>query len=183
MTLSLLQDHQFYAKLSKCLFGQPQVNFLGHVMSANGFQVDKEKISTVQAWPTPSTVNELRGFLDLTGYYRRFVKNYGRIARPLTNLTKKNAFKWSSTADMAFSRLKEALITVPVLQLPNFSEPFTVECDTSSDGVGAILLQAGHPIAYFSKGLSYSNHLKSAYDKELLAVVLALNKVEILFVG
>ncbi|KAJ7949788.1 Ty3/gypsy retrotransposon protein [Quillaja saponaria] len=174
--LSLLQGHQFYAKSSKCLFAKSQINFLGHVISENGVQVEKEKVATVQAWPIPTNVKKLRGFLGLTGYYRRFVKNYGLIARPLTNLTKKNAFQWTSAANEAFSRLKEALTTVPVLRLPDFSQEFTVESDASSEGVGAILSQSGHPVAYFSKGLSFSNRLKSAYERELLAVVLALQK-------
>ncbi|KAJ7957493.1 Ty3/gypsy retrotransposon protein [Quillaja saponaria] len=174
--LSLLQGHQFYAKSSKCLFAKSQINFLGHVISENGVQVEKEKVATVQAWPIPTNVKKLRGFLGLTYYYRRFVKNYGLIAHPLTNLTKKNAFQWTPAANEAFSRLKEALTTVPVLRLPDFSQEFTVESDASSEGVGAILSQSGHPVAYFSKGLSFSNRLKSAYERKLLAVVLALQK-------
>ena len=127
-------------------------------------------------WPLPRDAKEVRGFLGLTGSYRRFVKGYGLIAKPLTDLTKKNGFLWNEEAQSAFEKLKLALTTVPVLQLPNFLEPFTVECDTSSAGVGAILLQSEHPIAFFSKGFSFSNRLKSTYDRELLALVLALQK-------
>ena len=175
-TLELLRAHSYHANAKKCSFGQSQVDFLGHVVSQAGVGVDPEKIQAVIAWPVPSDVKELRAFLGLTGYYRRFVQNYGRIAKPLTDLTKKNGFQWSSQAETAFQTLKTALTTVPVLQLPNFRQPFTVECDASADGVGAILLQSGHPIAFFSKGLSFSNRLKSAYDRELLALVLALQK-------
>ncbi|KAH0746266.1 hypothetical protein KY285_007923 [Solanum tuberosum] len=114
-------------------------------------------------WPIPINVKELRGFLGLTSYYRRFVKGYGMMARPLTELTKKNAFQWSNSAENAFQLLKQALTTV-------------MECDASSEGIGAILLQDDHPIAYFSKGLSFSSRLKSTYDRKLLALVLALQK-------
>ena len=176
LTLQLLHNHQFYAKASKCMFGQSQISFLGHVVSVQGVGMEQDKVQSVLSWPIPSNVKELRGFLGLTGYYRRFVKNYGVIARPLTELTKKNGFHWSQAAEDAFIQLKHALTTAPVLQLPDFTKPFTVECDASSNGVGAILLQEGHPIAYFSKGLSFSNRLKSAYDRELLALVLALQK-------
>ncbi|KAF7834711.1 retrotransposon gag domain, Retroviral aspartyl protease [Senna tora] len=108
-----------------------------------GVDVDRSKIQSVLQWPTPVNVKELRGFLGLTGYYRRFVQNYGQIARPLTDLTKKNAFHWSPAAELAFNTLKQALTTVPVLQMPNFSTTFTI---------------------------------KSTYDRELLALVLALQK-------
>ncbi|KAD5802354.1 hypothetical protein E3N88_13714 [Mikania micrantha] len=174
--LELLQQHQFFAKLTKCCFGQAQVLFLGHVVSSAGVQVDQDKISAIQSWPIPVNVKEVRGFLGLTGYYRRFVRNYGIIAKPLTNLTKKEGFLWNDAALRAFNTLKEALMTAPILCLPNFSKPFTIECDASSEGVGAILTQDNHPVAYFSKGFSPSNRLKSAYDRELLALVLAVQK-------
>lgn len=116
-------------------------------------------------------------FLGLTGYYQRFVRNYGKIARALIGLTKKNGFFFlSSSTTLAFQRLKTALSSVPVLGLPDFLQPLTVEYDASSEGVGAILLQFDHPIAYFGKGFSISYRYKSAYDRELLAWVLAFQK-------
>ncbi|GJY23087.1 ty3-gypsy retrotransposon protein [Tanacetum coccineum] len=134
----------------------------GHVVSKDGVAVDPEKVQAVLNWPLPRDSKEVRGFLGLTGYYRRFVKGYGLITKPLTELTK-NDFLWDEEAQSAFEKLKLALTTVPVLQLPNYHEPFTVECDASSTGVGAILLQSEHLI-------------KSTYDRELLALVLALQK-------
>lgn len=175
-TLSLLSSHSYFANPKKCLFDQPQIGFLGHIISSAGVGVDPEKVAAVLDWPLPKSVKELRGFLGFTGYYRRFVRNYGMLARPLTDLTKKDAFHWNDNATVAFHQLKEALISVPVLCLPDFTQSFTVECDASTTGIGAILLQKDHPIAYFSKGLSFSNRIKSAYDRELLALVLALQK-------
>ncbi|KAJ0440472.1 putative nucleotidyltransferase, Ribonuclease H [Helianthus annuus] len=174
--LKLLHDNRFFAKLSKCCFGQEQVVFLGHLINAKGVSMEEEKIAAIKTWPVPSTVKEVRGFLGLTGYYRRFVRNYGLIARPLTALTKKDGFIWSEAALKAFNDLKQALLSTPVLRLPDFSKPFVIECDASSDGVGAILSQEDHPVAYFSKGFSPSNRLKSAYDRELLALVMAVQK-------
>ncbi|KAD2804423.1 hypothetical protein E3N88_37800 [Mikania micrantha] len=160
-------EHSFFVKLSKCCFGHIIVNFLGHVVSSEGVQVEGEKIAAVQSWPIPGNVKQVRGFLGITEYYRWFVRNYGLIARPLTNLTKKDGFLWSKEAFCAFQALKLAL-TTPVLRLPDFAKEFIVECDASSDGMGAILSQDEHPIACFSKGFSPSNKSKSNYDRELL---------------
>ncbi|KAD4180130.1 hypothetical protein E3N88_28721 [Mikania micrantha] len=136
-------------------------------------EVEGDKIIDVQEWPIPVNVKQVRGFLGLTGYYRRFVRNCGIIARPLTSLTKKDGFLWSTDALCAFQALKSALTTAPVLRLPDFSQQFVVEYDASSIGVGAILSQQEHPIAYFSKGFSSTTEFKSTYDRELLALVLA----------
>lgn len=121
ITLQLLRDNQFFAKASKCLFGQTQISFLGHVVSAKGVAVDLEKIQSILDWPIPTNVKELRGFLGLTGYYRSFVQNYGVLARPLTDLTRKNGFHWSPVAEATFQKLKQVLTSVPVLRLPDFS--------------------------------------------------------------
>ncbi|KAD7476958.1 hypothetical protein E3N88_00094 [Mikania micrantha] len=134
--------------------------------------MDPKKIEAVVQWPTPTTIKGLRGFLGLTGCYRKFIQFYGSIARPLTDLTKKNAFLWSNQAQEAFTNLKNALISAPVLALPNFSLPFMIECDASGRGIGVVLTQQNKPIAYFSKGLSDKNLAKSAYEREMMALVL-----------
>lgn len=138
-TLQLLVSNSF-ANAKKCLFGRQQIGFLGHVITSRGVAVDPEKISAVLEWPIPRNVKELRGFLGLTSYYRRFVRNYGAIVRPLTELTKRDDFHQSPQEEKAFNLLNNALTTAPVLHLPNFSQSFTVECDASSEGIGAILL-------------------------------------------
>lgn len=116
----------------------------------------------------------MRGFLGLTGYYQKFIANYGKIAKPLTELTKKEGFKWNEEAEKAFQTLKTAVTSSPVLTLPNFELPFEIKCDASGKGVGAVLMQMKHPIAYFSKAFTASKLSKSAYDKELMALVLAI---------
>jgi hypothetical protein len=146
----ILQDHQFFVKPSKCIFGAREVDYLGHIVSHEGIQVDNRKIEAMQSWPTPKTITELRGFLSLTGYYRKFVRNYGLIATPLTNLLKNGNFGWTPKAEAAFEELKRAMVTTPVLALPDFSNIFIVEIDASDYGIGVILSQQGRPIAYLS---------------------------------
>jgi hypothetical protein len=147
---------------------------LGHIISGAGVSVDPEKVSCIREWPEPKNVKGVRGFLGLTGYYRKFIRDYGRVAKPLTELTKKEGFKWGEEAQHAFEELKRKLTTAPVLALPDFSKDFMIECDASESGVGAILMQEKRPIAYFSKALGVRSLTKSAYEKELMAVVLAI---------
>lgn len=172
--LHLLRQNTLYAKASNCSFGRPQVEYLGHIISKSGVGVDPSKIEGVQNWPLPQTIKALRGFLGLTGYYRKFVKGYGVIAKPLTSLLKKGNFKWTPEVEKAFHTLKEAMTQTPVLQLPDFSKPFIVETDASYGGMGAVLMQEKHPLAYLSKALGPKSMGLSIYEKEFLAIILAI---------
>ncbi|XP_068649547.1 uncharacterized mitochondrial protein AtMg00860-like [Aristolochia californica] len=134
--------------------GTPEVAYLGHVISAIGVKVDQSKIQVVTDWPPPISITALRGFLGLTGYYRKFIRNYRQIETLLNNLLRKNAFNWSEPTDHSFQQLKATLSSVPVLQLPNFDDLFLVECYALGGGIGAVLQQQGHPITYFSRQLS-----------------------------
>lgn len=174
--LCLLKQHDLKAKLSKCTFSQPELSYLGHRISASGVATEQDKIQTVQEWPIPVNLKELRGFLGLAGYYRKFVRHFGLISRPLTELLKKGSqFIWTPPVDTAFRELKRALTEAPVLALPDFAKRFVIETDASGTGVGAVLMQDGHPIAYLSKALCPKNLGLSAYEKECLALLMAVD--------
>lgn len=130
-------------KLKKCEFGKSELEYLRHIISGDGVKVDQEKIRPMLSWPQPTTITELRGFLGLTGYYRKFVKDYGILARPLTNLLKKEKFEWTPPAEAAFGELKTAMTTTPTLAIADFATPFVIQNDASGDGIGAVLTQAG----------------------------------------
>ncbi|KOM50008.1 hypothetical protein LR48_Vigan08g083500 [Vigna angularis] len=174
VVLATLEQNHWVANQKKCEFGRTMIRYLGHAISSQGVEMDPEKVRAVTEWSRPKTVKGVRGFLGLTGYYRRFVKDYGKIAKPLTELLKKGKFGWNEKAEEAMQQLKKAITTAPVLSLPDFHQPFHIECDASGMGVGAVLTQEGRPIAYFSKALSEGTLSKSIYEKELMALVLAI---------
>lgn len=171
-----LRRDQWKLKQSKCNFAKQSIAYLGHVISADGLSTDLAKVRAVVTWPIPANVKELRGFLGLAGYYRKFVRHFGILAKSLTELLKKDqVFVWTSIHQQAFDQLKQALCSAPVLTLPNFSKPFHIETDASGTGIGAVLQQDGHPIAYISKPLSLRNQGLTVYEKEYLAILLAVD--------
>uniref|UniRef100_A0A2N9EIS5 Integrase catalytic domain-containing protein n=1 Tax=Fagus sylvatica TaxID=28930 RepID=A0A2N9EIS5_FAGSY len=174
--LETLAEHQLYAKLSKCVFSTSEVEYLGHVISGQRVETDPKKIEAMKEWLVPKTLKALRGFLGLTGYYRKFIKGYRQIASPLTALLKKDTFVWSDKAEQAFEKLKEAVSQPPVLALPDFTQSFVVKCDASGVGIGVVLMQQGRLLAFFSQALKGKNLFLSTYEKELLALVLAVKK-------
>jgi transposase InsO family protein len=174
--LQLLKEQQLYAKPSKCFFGVKEVEYLGHIVSHEGVKVDPNKIKAMMDWPIPKTLKNLRGFLGLTGYYRKFVRNYGRIAAPLTELTKKDAFSWTPEETKSFEQLKEVMCKAPVLTTPNFTKTFIVECDASGNGIGAVLMQEGRPLAFESRPLKGRDLHKPIYEKEMMEILHALKK-------
>lgn len=148
------------------------MEYLGHIVSHKGV----EPVAAIQQWPVPKSTKALRSFLGLAGFYRRFIKHYATIAAPLVKVTTIDPFKWTPEAQSAFANLKLALSTTPVLTLPNFDNLFTLESDASGAGMGAVLTQNGHPIAFFSKPFSPKLLRASTYVRELCAITTTVKK-------
>jgi hypothetical protein len=176
IVLQILKQNSLYLKCSKCTFAVPEVEYLGHVLSGAGVATKPQNVQAILNWPQPKTISKLRGFLGLTGYCRRFVKGYGKLCRPLHDLLKKQAFQWTTEHTQAFQQLKTVMTTCPVLALPDFSQPFFLESDACGSGIGAVLMQAGRPLACFSKCLGPKATAQSVHEKEALAILEALKK-------
>jgi hypothetical protein len=173
---SLLYEHKFYLKAAKCCFGQSKIDYLGHVVTNGTVAPDPSKVQAIVDWPAPKTLKALKGFLGLSGYYRKFIRGYASIAHPLTNLLKKDAFKWSKEAQQSLDSLKQAMVNAPVLVLPDFSSHFVVQTDASNFAMGAVLLQNDHPLAFFSKVLCPRLAKASTYIRELQAITSAVKR-------
>ncbi|KAF5781372.1 putative nucleotidyltransferase, Ribonuclease H [Helianthus annuus] len=175
LILELLRKEQLYAKFSKCDFWLREVHFLGHVVNKDGIHVDPSKVDSIRNWPTPRTPTEIRQFLGLAGYYRRFIKDFSKIAQPLTLLTQKGVtYRWGNTQETAFQHLKDRLCSAPILSLPEGTDDFVVYCDASIQGLGCVLMQRDKVIAYASRQLKVHEWNYTTHDLELGAVVFAL---------
>ncbi|GJX55615.1 putative nucleotidyltransferase, ribonuclease H [Tanacetum coccineum] len=175
LVLELLKKKKLYAKFSKCEFWLREVQFLGHVINGNGIHVDPSKIEAVKNWKAPKTLSEVRSFLGLAGYYRRFIENFFKIAKSLTILTQKcKTFDWGKEQENVFQTLKDKLCNAPVLALPSGPEDFVLYCDASCLGLKCVFMQRGKVIAYVSRQLKIHEKNCTTHDLELGAVVFAL---------
>jgi ribonuclease HI len=175
LIIEKLRDHQLFAKFSKCEFWLDRVAFLGHVISSNGVEVDPSKVEAVLAWNPPKNVSEIRSFLGLAGYYRRFIEGFSKLARPMTELLKKEKkFQWSTACEDSFQEMKKRLTTAPVLTLPDIRKDFEIFCDASRQGLGCVLMQERKVVAYASRQLRPHEVNYPTHDLELAAVVHAL---------
>jgi hypothetical protein len=169
----------------KCVFATDTVEYLGHLVTKDGVKPDPRKVQAIREYPTPRTVRDVRAFIGLAGYYRRHVQNFAKIAKPLTNLTRKNVpFEWGPEQETAFRKLKDISNQEPLLIYPNFSQPFIVACDVSTKAVGAIFLQVRNgeerPVAFCSRQLNPAETKYSITELELLALIFAVNNFDVI---
>ncbi|GJY82442.1 putative reverse transcriptase domain-containing protein [Tanacetum coccineum] len=175
LILEFLKKDELYAKFSKCEFWIPKVQLLGHVIDSEGIHVDPAKIESIKDWASPKSPTEIRQFLGLAGYYRRFIEGFLKIAKPMSKLTQKKVkFEWGDKQEAAFQLLKKKLCSAPILALPKGSEDFIAYCDASKKGLGAMLMQREKVIAYASRQLKIHEKNYTTHDLELGAVVFAL---------
>ncbi|GKA72644.1 putative reverse transcriptase domain-containing protein [Tanacetum coccineum] len=175
LILELLKKEELYAKFSKCEFWIPKVQFLGHVIDSKGIHVDPAKIESIKDWASPKNPTEIRQFLGLADYYRRFIEGFSKIAKSMTKLTQKNVkFDWVEKEETAFQLIKQKLCSAPILALSKGSENFIVYCDASHKRLGAVLMQNEKVIAYASRQLKIHEKNYTTHDLELGAVVFAL---------
>ncbi|GJS59171.1 putative reverse transcriptase domain-containing protein [Tanacetum coccineum] len=175
LILELLKKEELYAKFSKCDFWLSKVQFLGHVIDSEGIHVDPAKIESIKDWESPKTPTEIRQFLGLAGYYRRFIEGFSKIAKPMTKLTQKSVkFNWGEKEETAFQTLNQKLCSAPILALPEGSENFVVYCDASHKGLGAMLMQKEKVIAYASRQLKIHEKNYTTHNLKLGVVVFAL---------
>lgn len=176
--LRILKENRLYAKLSKCTFAAPSVHFLGHVVSRDGVHVDPRKVRAIKDWPVPLTVTEVKGFLGLATYFRKFLDHFATLAHPLHQLCRKDVpYIWTPRCQAAFEAIQQALMSAPVLAMPDLgadAPEFFVHCDASIVGIGAVLVQNGRPVAYESRKLIPAECNYTTGEQELLAVVNAM---------
>jgi hypothetical protein len=175
IVLQRLRDHHLYAKFSKCEFWLDTVKFLGHTISSNGISIDPSKVQEVLDWKPPTLVHQIHSFLGLAGYYRRFIPDFSRIAKPMTERLKKGVkFSCDQKCEDAFHTLRAHLTTAPDLAQPDVSKPFNIYCDASGIGLGCVLMQDNRVIAYASRALRTHEQNYPTHDLELAAVIHAL---------
>jgi len=190
IVLDKLEENDLYLKPEKCDFEKKEIDYLGLIVGGNKLKMDPKKLRGVADWLKPTNPTEIRKFLGFTGYYRYFVPNYSKIARPLLDLTKKTTpWHWEEQQQRAFEELKTRMCSAPMLTQPNFNKKFYLQVDASGFGVGAILSQesntttpslakrtkpALHPIAYYSATFTPTERNYDIYERELLAIMKSL---------
>ena len=174
--LEKLRQHQLSLKAEKCYFEKEEIEFLGLIITETGIQMDPHKVKAITEWPTPTTKRELQQFLGFVNFYRRFVKGFAKIAKPLTKLTGNNEWKWTEIQKTAFEELKKEITSERTLIIPQPGKPFRMETDASDFAVAAILSQEDNegiwrPVAFMSKSLNDAERNYEIYDKEMLAMM------------
>ena len=179
-----LRENRLFVKKEKCEFAQRQITFLGHKISEGLIKMDENKVRAIREWSEPSKLKELRSFLGLANYYRRFRKGYSKMVASLTDLLKKDqVWQWNLECQAAFDELKGAISSEPVLRLPNLELPFEVQTDASDRALGGVLVQEGHPVAFESRKLNGAEQRYSTHEKEMTAVIHCLQQWRHYFMG
>ncbi len=168
-----LKENKLYAKLEKCKFRVTEVDFLGHKVTQKGLKMDDHRVKAILDWEPPKSVPALRSFLGLASYYRKFIKNFAKIAVPLTNLSKKSnvTYDWEEACDEAFDTLKGILVKALVLKLPDSDKDFEIHSDASDFAIGGVIVQEGRSMAFESKKLSETEQRWPTHEKEMCAVI------------
>lgn len=181
--LKRLRDNDLFAKAEKCFFERSSIDYLGMVISKGNVAMDPKKVSGVLEWPVPAKVKQVQAFLGFANFYRRFIKDFAKLAKPLTDLTKKDQpWVWGSEQTNAFETLKKAFTTAPILRIPDDVNPFRLSTDASDFAIGSVLSQLDpddnlwHPVAFHSKSLNVHERNYEIYDKEMLAIIRALEE-------
>lgn len=171
----MLREHELYAKLSKCDFYKDKIQYLGHVISKEGISVYPNKIKAIVKWHIPKDVPDVRSFMGITGYYRKFIEGFSRIAYPITSLQKKGKkFEWTEKCEEGFNKLKKLLTITPILKITDPHKDFVVCMDTCNEGLGGVLNQEGHVISYESRKLKIHENNYATYNLELAVIIYML---------
>ena len=180
--LARLQENDLFLKPTKCEFNKTRVEYLGMVIEEGKISMDPGKLHGIRDWPSPTTVKETRGFLGFGNFYRRFIRHFSNLAKPLNDLLKKDQkFEWTEECQRAFDDLKKRFTEEPVLMMPDQTRPFQIKTDASKYATGAVLTQLDsngdrHPISFISKTFSPAEQNYKLYDRELLAIIQALEE-------
>ena len=169
-----LGKESLYGNLKKCSFFTDTVAFLGFIVSSEGVSTDPQKVQAIVDWPKPKNIHEIRNFHGFASFYRQFIKEFSTITSPITDCIKQREFVWTKAATKAFNEVKQKMTEAPIMRLPDFTKPFEVECDSLGIGIGGVLSQERHPIAYFSEKLNDVKQKYFTYDKEFYAIIRAL---------
>ena len=177
MVLQVLREHQLYAKLRKYSFYQRKIHYLGHIISEDGIVVDPKKVEAIKEWLVPRNVAEVRSFMGLARYYKRFITGFSKIAHPITSLQRKEEkFQWTKECEKSFQRLKQLLTSAPILRIADPNVDFLVCTEACKEGLGRVLSQNGFVICYDSRMLKEHENNYATHDLELATIVHALRK-------
>ena len=182
IVLEKLRENDLFLKAKKCKFEKTKIEYLGMIIEEGQISMDPIKLAGIREWPTPTTVKQVRSFLGFGNFHQKFISHYSDLAKPLTDLTKKDRkFEWMKDCQQAFYNLKKRFMEEPVLQMPNHSQPFQIELDVSKVATGAVLTQLDlngdrHPVAFLSQTFTETERQYKIYDRELLGIIRALKE-------